>query len=52
MSGYGLTKEVRRVTGYPYTPGAIYPLLYELERKRLINKVGAAVVVAGREGGE
>ncbi|MBS7637396.1 PadR family transcriptional regulator [Candidatus Bathyarchaeota archaeon] len=36
MSGYRLTKEMRRITGHPYTPGAIYPLLYELERKRLI----------------
>ncbi|MBS7652292.1 PadR family transcriptional regulator [Candidatus Bathyarchaeota archaeon] len=36
MSGYKLTKEMRRITGQPYTPGVIYPLLYELEEKRLI----------------
>lgn len=36
MSGYRVTEEMRRITGQPYTPGVIYPLLYELERKRLI----------------
>ncbi len=36
MSGYRVTKEMRRMTGQPYTSGIIYPLLYELENKRLI----------------
>jgi DNA-binding PadR family transcriptional regulator len=32
MTGYGIMKELRRITGQPLSPGVVYPLLYELER--------------------
>jgi DNA-binding PadR family transcriptional regulator len=32
MSGYGLVKELGRLTGHNLTSGVIYPLLYELEK--------------------
>jgi DNA-binding PadR family transcriptional regulator len=37
MSGYRVTMEMRRITGQPYTSGVVYPILYELEKKRLIT---------------
>jgi DNA-binding PadR family transcriptional regulator len=35
-SGYGIVKELGRLTNQKYTSGAVYPLLYELEEKKLI----------------
>ena len=37
MSGYAVTKEVKRLTGRTFHSGIIYPLLYELEEKGLIT---------------
>jgi PadR family transcriptional regulator PadR len=36
-SGYGIMKEMKRLTGHDFHPGVIYPLLYELERKGFID---------------
>lgn len=36
-SGYGLLKEMKRVTGQDFRPGIIYPLLYELEKSKYIE---------------
>jgi DNA-binding PadR family transcriptional regulator len=36
MSGYGIIKELGRLTGQKYTSGVVYPILYELEEKKLI----------------
>ena len=36
-SGYRITKELKRLTGRSFHPGVVYPLLYKLEEKRLIN---------------
>ncbi|MEM2972053.1 MAG: PadR family transcriptional regulator [Candidatus Bathyarchaeia archaeon] len=36
MSGYGIVKELGRLTNQKYTSGVVYPILYELEEKRLI----------------
>jgi len=36
VSGYGIVKELRRLTGQKFTSGVVYPLLYELEEKKLI----------------
>ncbi|MCK4478747.1 PadR family transcriptional regulator [Candidatus Bathyarchaeota archaeon] len=36
MSGYGLVKEMKRLTGQNFHPGIIYPLLYELEERGFI----------------
>ncbi|MEM2994571.1 MAG: PadR family transcriptional regulator [Candidatus Bathyarchaeia archaeon] len=36
MSGYGIVKELERLTNQKYTSGVVYPILYELEEKRLI----------------
>jgi PadR family transcriptional regulator PadR len=36
MSGYGITKELRRLTGQSFHSGVVYPLLYELEENGLI----------------
>ncbi|MFH0748331.1 MAG: PadR family transcriptional regulator [Candidatus Bathyarchaeota archaeon] len=35
-SGYGILKEMRRVTGQNMLPGLIYPLLHELDGKNCI----------------
>ena len=35
-SGYGVLKEMRRLTGQHVHPGVIYPLLYELENSKYI----------------
>ena len=36
MSGYKVNKELEKITGQHFTSGVSYPLLYELEEKRLI----------------
>lgn len=36
MSGYGITKELKRLTGQNFHSGVVYPLLYELEENGLI----------------
>ena len=36
MSGYGITKELKRLTGQSFHSGVVYPLLYELEENGLI----------------
>ncbi|MEM2250145.1 MAG: PadR family transcriptional regulator [Candidatus Bathyarchaeia archaeon] len=36
MSGYSVTKELRRLTGWSFNSGVVYPLLYELEENKLI----------------
>ena len=35
-SGYGVLKEMQRVTGQKFYPGIVYPLLYELEDEGFI----------------
>ncbi|MBS7643888.1 PadR family transcriptional regulator [Candidatus Bathyarchaeota archaeon] len=37
MSGYKITKEMRRLTERRFSSGIVYPLLYELEDKGLIR---------------
>ncbi|MFB3889969.1 MAG: PadR family transcriptional regulator [Candidatus Bathyarchaeia archaeon] len=37
MSGYGTIKELERLTGQNLSPGVVYPLLYELEKKGFIS---------------
>jgi len=37
MSGYMVTKEIRRITGQHYSSGGVYPLLYGLEEKGFIK---------------
>jgi len=37
MSGYSLSKELKRLVGWDFNPGAVYPLLYELEENRLLE---------------
>ena len=37
MSGYRITKEMRRLTGRSFSSGVVYPLLYELEERGLIT---------------
>lgn len=37
MSGYAITKEMRRLTGQKVRSGMVYPLLYELEERGLIT---------------
>ena len=37
MSGYAILKEIHRLTDFKFTSGIIYPLLYELEEKKLID---------------
>lgn len=37
MSGYAVVKEMKRLTGQPFHSGIIYPLLYDLEEKGLID---------------
>jgi len=36
MSGYTIVKEMKRLTGQNFHPGVVYPLLYELEKRKLI----------------
>jgi len=36
LSGYSVTKELKKLTGWDFHSGAVYPLLYELEENRLI----------------
>ncbi|MCS7095847.1 MAG: PadR family transcriptional regulator [Nitrososphaerota archaeon] len=37
MSGYSITKEMRRLTGLNLAAGVVYPLLYDLEASGLIE---------------
>ncbi|MBS7608422.1 MAG: PadR family transcriptional regulator [Candidatus Bathyarchaeia archaeon] len=37
MSGYSVSRELKRLTGWSFHPGVVYPLLYELEENRLIK---------------
>ncbi len=37
MSGYSISKELKRLTGWSFHSGVVYPLLYELEENRLIR---------------
>ncbi|MBS7646465.1 MAG: PadR family transcriptional regulator [Candidatus Bathyarchaeia archaeon] len=37
MSGYGITRELKRLAGWSFRPGVVYPLLYELEESGLIQ---------------
>ncbi|MEM2780409.1 MAG: PadR family transcriptional regulator [Candidatus Bathyarchaeia archaeon] len=37
MSGYNISRELRRLTGWSFHPGTVYPLLYELEENGLIK---------------
>jgi len=37
MSGYNLSKELKRLTGWSFHPGVVYPLLYELEENGFIR---------------
>ncbi|MEM2281399.1 MAG: PadR family transcriptional regulator [Candidatus Bathyarchaeia archaeon] len=37
MSGYTISKELKRLTGWSFHPGVVYPLLYELEENGLIE---------------
>ncbi|MEM1539761.1 MAG: PadR family transcriptional regulator [Candidatus Bathyarchaeia archaeon] len=36
MSGYSVTKELKKLTGWGFHSGVVYPLLYELEENKLI----------------
>lgn len=36
LSGYSVTKELKKLTGWDFHSGVVYPLLYELEESRLI----------------
>lgn len=36
-SGYGMLKEMQRITGQNLRPGVVYPLLYELEEGKYIT---------------
>jgi DNA-binding PadR family transcriptional regulator len=36
-SGYEVVKEMKRLTGQSFHSGVVYPLLYELEQKKLIT---------------
>ncbi len=37
MSGYSISKELKRLTGWSFHSGVVYPLLYELEENKLVN---------------
>jgi len=37
LSGYRITKELKRITGQKYTSGVVYPILYDLEERGLIT---------------
>lgn len=36
LSGYSVTKELKKLTGWSFHHGVVYPLLYELEENELI----------------
>lgn len=36
MSGYSVVKGLKRLTGQSFHSGVVYPLLYELEKNKLI----------------
>ncbi|MGC8998432.1 MAG: PadR family transcriptional regulator [Candidatus Bathyarchaeia archaeon] len=36
LSGYSVTKELKKLTGWSFRSGVVYPLLYELEENKLI----------------
>jgi DNA-binding PadR family transcriptional regulator len=36
LSGYSVTKELKKLTGWSFHSGVVYPLLYELEENKLI----------------
>jgi DNA-binding PadR family transcriptional regulator len=36
MSGYSLSKELNTLTGWNFYSGVVYPLLYDLEKKKLV----------------
>jgi DNA-binding PadR family transcriptional regulator len=36
LSGYSVTKELKKLTGWDFHSGVVYPLLYELENSKLI----------------
>ena len=46
-SGYGILKEMRRVTAKNLRPGVVYPLLYELEEGKYI--VGSKTLKGRRQ---
>ncbi|MEM1539137.1 MAG: PadR family transcriptional regulator [Candidatus Bathyarchaeia archaeon] len=37
MSGYSISKELKRLTGWSFHAGVVYPLLYELEERKLLD---------------
>ncbi|MBS7636365.1 PadR family transcriptional regulator [Candidatus Bathyarchaeota archaeon] len=37
LSGYGVSKELNKLTGWSFHSGVVYPLLYELEENKLIT---------------
>lgn len=37
MSGYNISRELKRLTGWSFHSGVVYPLLYELEENGLIR---------------
>jgi len=39
LHGYGLMKELRRITGRNLRPSIIYPFLHELERNEILKSV-------------
>lgn len=36
LSGYSVIKELKKLTGWSFHSGVVYPLLYELEENKLI----------------
>ena len=37
MHGYGVISTLAEITGFEFSPGAIYPLLYKLEKLELVR---------------
>lgn len=37
MSGYRIVEEMKKLTGQKFSPGIIYPLLYDLEKSGFID---------------
>ena len=37
MHGYGIISKIENITGLRFTPGAVYPLLYKMEKSGLIR---------------
>lgn len=37
MSGYSISKELKKLTGWSFHSGVVYPLLYKLEENKLVN---------------